>query len=98
MASIKQRARPLNADLMDTSGMYTAEAKRLSIEGQVKIRLVVDETGRVASRRLITGLGHGLDQAAMSKARELRFEPAIDTADRAVRSVVVWTFTFVLPD
>ena len=98
IASIKKRAQPLNADIIDTSGMYTPDAKRLAIEGQIKIRLVVDETGRVVQRRVLTKLGYGLDDAAMEKAQELRFEPAIDTSDKPVQSVVIWTFTFVMPE
>jgi TonB family protein len=98
IASIKTRAQPLNADIIDTRGMYTADAKRLAIEGQIKVRLVVDESGRVVQRRLLTKLGYGLDEAAMDKAQELRFEPAIDTNDKPVQSVVIWTFTFVMPE
>jgi periplasmic protein TonB len=98
IASIKQRAQPLNADIIDTRGMYTPDARRLAVEGQIKVRLVVDESGRVVQRRLLTKLGHGLDEAAMEKAQELRFEPAIDTNDRPVQSVVIWTFTFVMPE
>jgi TonB family protein len=98
IASIKKRAQPLNADIIDTRGMYTTDAKRLAIEGQIKVRLVVDESGRVVQRRLLTKLGYGLDEAAMEKAQELRFEPAIDTNDKPVQSVVIWTFTFVMPE
>ena len=78
--------------------MYTPDAKRLAIEGQIKIRLVVDENGRVVQRRVLTKLGYGLDEAAMEKAQELRFEPALDTNDKPVQSVVIWTFTFVMPE
>jgi TonB family protein len=98
IASIKKRAQPLNADIIDTRGMYTPDAKRLALEGQIKVRLVVDESGRVVQRRLLTKLGYGLDEAAMTKAAELRFEPAIDTNDKPVQSVVIWTFTFVMPE
>jgi periplasmic protein TonB len=96
IAAIKRRAQPINPDL-DTSKLYPPEARRLSIEGQVKVALVVDATGKVTSRHLITRLGHGLDELALELARRLRFEPAIDTNDRPVADKVVWTFTFVLP-
>ena len=97
IASIKTQAKPLNPDL-DTGKLYPPEARRLGIEGIVQVRLVVDERGKVASRRLITRLGYGLDELAMQLATRLRFEPARDTADRPVRSVVVWKFSFVLPE
>jgi periplasmic protein TonB len=96
IAAIKRRAQPINPDL-DTSKLYPPEARRLGIEGQVKVALVVDATGKVTDRRLITRLGHGLDELAMQLAARLRFEPALDTNDRPVADKVVWTFTFVLP-
>ncbi len=97
IAAIKRRAQPLNPDL-DTSKLYPAEAKRLGIEGQVKVALVVDKTGKVSRTRLVTRLGHGLDELAVKLARRLRFKPAVDTDDRPVADKVVWTFTFVLPE
>lgn len=96
IAAIKRRARPLNPDL-DTSKLYPDEARRLGIEGQIKVALVVDTSGKVTRRRLITRLGHGLDELALDLARKLRFEPAIDDNDQPVADKVVWTFTFVLP-
>ncbi len=61
------------------------------------MRLVVDDTGKVRSAVLLNKLGHGLDELAMRKAKEIQFEPARDTDDKAVTSVVVWTFNMTLP-
>lgn len=97
IASIKVAAKPLNPDL-DAGKLYPPEARRLGIEGEIKVRLVVDEQGKVAQRRLLTRLGYGLDELAMDLAQRLRFEPARDTRDQPVRSVVVWKFSFVLPE
>lgn len=96
IASIKTKAKPLNPNL-DAGKLYPDAAKRAEVEGKLKVKLVVDEKGRVVSRSLVTKLGHGLDELALKLAKKLRFEPARDTNDRPVRSVVVWTFTFVLP-
>lgn len=97
IASIKRRAMPLgNTDLIQAKD-YPAEARRLGIEGTVKVELIVDTSGKVAKRTLVKKLGHGFDQLAMRYSQKLRFSPAIDTNDRAVSSVVVWTFRFVLP-
>jgi len=96
VSAIKTLARPLNADL-DASKEYPEAAKRAGIEGKVKVRLTVDATGNVTKRRLITRLGHGLDELALKLALRLRFEPARDTNDRPVPSTVVWTFSFLLP-
>ncbi len=98
VAAIKRRAMPIgDTDFVEAHRDYPAEARRLGIEGQVKVRLLVDKSGEVTSRKLITRLGHGLDELAMKLARRLRFEAAIDTDDRSVASVVVWTFRFTLP-
>ena len=96
IAAIKRRARARNPDL-DTSKMYTAEAKRLGIEGKVKVFLVVNAKGKVVRRRLTKKLGHGLDEVALKLALQLEFEPAVDTNDRPVTDKLEWTFTFVLP-
>ena len=77
--------------------LANAEAKRLGVEGQVKVRLKIDAGGNVAGRSLVTRLGHGLDELALKLAGRLRFKPAIATDDRPVPATVVWTFTFTLP-
>lgn len=98
VSEIKTMPMPIgDTDFIEAKSDYPAEATRLRIEGQVKVRLVVDAEGQVASKRLVTRLGHGLDQLAMRLAGKLRFKPAIDTSDRPVPAVVVWTFTFTLP-
>lgn len=73
---------------------YTEEAKRAGVAGAVKVRLVVNAQGQVTQRKLLQGLGYGLDELALARAATLQFEPARDTAGRAVSSVVVWTFQF----
>jgi periplasmic protein TonB len=98
VSDIKTMPQPIgDTDFVEAHKDYPPEARRLGVEGQVKVRLVVDAQGKVASRRLVTRLGHGLDQLAMRLARKLRFRPAIDTSDRPVPAVVVWTFSFTLP-
>jgi TonB family protein len=84
-------------DLLELGRNYPAEAKALGIEGDLRVRLIVDERGQVKSRVLLNKLGHGLDEVAMQHAAELEFEPARDTDDRPVTSVVVWTFHMNLP-
>ncbi len=98
VASIKRRPMPIgNTDFVDAHKDYPEEAKRLGIEGSLKVKLVVDEEGRVADRELVNRLGYGLDELALKLAKRLRFEPAIDTEGRSVAAVVVWTFHFTLP-
>ena len=82
----------------DSAKDYPADARQQGIEGQIRVRLLVDASGKVADRRLLNKLGYGLDELAMARAARFEFDPARDTDDRAVASVVVWTFTFTLPE
>jgi len=61
------------------------------------VKLVVDASGKVTRKILLTHLGHGLDDLALDQAGKIEFDPARDTDDHAVASVVVWTFNMTLP-
>jgi protein TonB len=99
VSEIKTMPMPIgDTDFIEAHKDYPPDAQRLRVEGQVKVRLVVDIDGKVTGRRLVTRLGHGLDQLALRLAQRLRFRPALDTRDRPVPAVVVWTFTFTLPE
>ena len=41
----------------------------------MRIEVQVDERGRVTSARILAGLGHGLDEAALAAARQWTFTP-----------------------
>lgn len=56
---------------------YTDRAREAGIEGKVRIELTVDEAGRVVGVRVLSGLGYGLDEAAVAAAQSASFEPAI---------------------
>lgn len=56
---------------------YTSQALEAGVEGKVRIQFTVDETGRVVDVRLLSGLGYGLDEAALVAARQATFEPAV---------------------
>ncbi|HWA74154.1 MAG TPA: TonB family protein [Polyangiaceae bacterium] len=56
---------------------YTPQALEAGIEGKVRIQFTVDETGRVVDVRLLSGLGYGLDEAALAAARQATFEAAV---------------------
>jgi protein TonB len=55
---------------------YPAAARAEGIAGKVRVELSVDEQGQVVSARVLEGLGHGLDDAALEAARAAHFEPA----------------------
>ncbi len=56
---------------------YTPDALSAAVEGKVRVQLTVDETGKVIDVKLVQGLGHGLDEAALQAARNATFEPAL---------------------
>ncbi|HEX7838133.1 MAG TPA: TonB family protein, partial [Kofleriaceae bacterium] len=98
VATIKTRALPRgDYAFFDAGKDYPPEARALGIEGAIRVRLVVDEHGKVTSRMLLNKLGHGLDELALRRAAEIEFTPATDSDDHPVTSVVVWTFNMTLP-
>lgn len=55
---------------------YTAEGRNQRIEGDVVLDMVFLANGSVQVNRVISGLGHGLDEAAVRAAQEMKFKPA----------------------
>jgi periplasmic protein TonB len=58
------------------TALYTTQAKLAEIEGVVKVEVTVDETARVISARVLSGLGYGLDENAITAAKAWIFAPA----------------------
>lgn len=74
---------------------YTAEARRLKIEGDVTLEVRFTASGQVEVLRVVHGLGYGLDQLAQEAARRIQFKPA--TRDgRPVDEVTVIRVSFQL--
>jgi TonB family protein len=57
--------------------VYTDEARRLGIEGEVLLDVVFLATGQIKINGITKGLGHGLDEAAVRAAQQIRFKPAV---------------------
>jgi TonB family protein len=55
---------------------YTAEGRSLRIEGDVVIDLVFLANGTIQINKVVSGLGHGLDESAMRAAQQIKFKPA----------------------
>jgi len=55
---------------------YTAEGRSLKIEGDVVLDVVFLASGSVQMVRVVSGLGHGLDEAAERAAQQIKFKPA----------------------
>ena len=74
---------------------YPPHARALGVEAKVKLEIVVDATGRVATSRVVQGAGMGFDEAALSAVGSYRFAPA--TLDgRTVRVRMPWIVEFRL--
>lgn len=57
--------------------VYTEEARGLKIQGEVLLEVVLEASGRLHIVRVVRGLGHGLDDAAVRAAEQIRFKPAL---------------------
>jgi TonB family protein len=57
--------------------LYTDEARSLKLEGEVLLEVSFASTGVLHVNRVVKGLGHGLDQAAIDAANKMRFKPAL---------------------
>ena len=56
--------------------VYTDEARKLRIEGEVLLEVVFESSGKLQILRVVRGLGHGLDEAAVRATEKIRFKPA----------------------
>jgi TonB family protein len=62
--------------LSKPSPVYTDEARRLGIQGDVTLAVVFQASGSIRILEVVKSLGHGLDQAAEQAASQIRFRPA----------------------
>jgi TonB family protein len=56
---------------------YTAEGRSMKLEGDVVLDVVFLTSGRVQVNRVVSGLGHGLDESAQKAALQIKFKPAL---------------------
>jgi TonB family protein len=62
--------------LREVKPLYTDEARRRAIEGDVVLEIVVRQDGSVGNVRVTHSLGAGLEQKAIDAVRQWRFGPA----------------------
>jgi TonB family protein len=55
---------------------YTAEGRSMRIEGDVRLDVMFLANGSIQVNRVVSGLGHGLDEAATRAAQQIKFKPA----------------------
>jgi protein TonB len=89
----------IDTDACGRTISYPDEATQAGIEGDVRLRVSLSPEGRVYAVRVLSGLGHGLDRAAMEALKHrCRFSPAIGRGGKPVAFVIQsYTFHFQLP-
>jgi len=57
--------------------VYTDDARRRGIQGNVIVQAYFDENGNITVLNVVKGLGYGLDENALSTLKAWRFSPAL---------------------
>lgn len=81
--------------LTKTVPNYPYRARSEGIEGVIVLALTINPKGRVEAVRLIKGLGHGLDESALTAARKTIWKPAT-IGGQPVRTVRRYNVRFTL--
>jgi TonB family protein len=69
--------------------VYTEEARNLKLEGEVLLEVQFAANGQLHVNRVVRGLGHGLDEAAIAAANKMRFKPAMRNGQAMDSTAVV---------
>lgn len=75
--------------LFKPNPVYTEEARKLHIEGEVLLEVVFQTSGTIDVLRVVHGLGHGLDESAIQAAQNIRFKPAMRDGQPATSSGIL---------
>ncbi len=57
---------------------YPEAARKAGIQGRVYIMFTVDKQGNVVDPKVVKGIGHGCDQAALNAVKQAKFKPAMN--------------------
>jgi periplasmic protein TonB len=79
--------------LADFKADYPPQAKKDGIEGEVVMLLTIDQFGKVALVKKVSGPGHGLDEAAVGAAKKFKFKPATFHGE-AVATEIRYVYSF----
>jgi TonB family protein len=69
--------------------VYTQEARQIKLEGEVLLEVMFGANGQLRVNRVVRGLGHGLDEAAISAANHMRFKPALRNGSAVDSTAIV---------
>jgi len=94
-ASVRSRAaeeaaKTLPAEILSKpTPVYTEEARKLRVEGEVLLEVVLEASGQLRVVRVVRGLGHGLDESAIRAAEQIRFKPALQDGQSTDSTVLL---------
>jgi periplasmic protein TonB len=86
---------PVPLTPLDGAEHYPLAARNLGIEGDVALLVTVEADGTVSSAQVLSGPGHGLEEAARSALLQARFKPAT-RGGVPVATDLRWKLTFTL--
>jgi TonB family protein len=75
---------------------YPAEARRLEIQGDVKLEVTINEKGIVTSVTVLKDPGGGLGEAAAKALKKFRFSPAVTSNGKPIPYTIKYLYSFVL--
>ncbi|MFS8084064.1 MAG: TonB family protein [Acidobacteriota bacterium] len=99
VSSLRRPAGPIDGGILNSKAIelpppiYPAAAAKIHASGQVRVKVLVDETGRVMSADIISG-PEALGLAAIDAARKARFAPTLIDGS-AVKVSGILTYDFV---
>jgi protein TonB len=76
---------------------YSDEARSLGLEGNVLMKVGIDRNGKIRSVKLLKGLGHGLDEAAVKAMWRFQFTAARTHQGEPVDIVITYSYKFQAP-
>ena len=69
--------------------VYTEEARSMKLQGEVLLEVNFLANGTLHVNRVVRGLGHGLDEAAVAAANKIRFKPALSSGQPIDSTAIV---------
>jgi hypothetical protein len=79
---------------LETNNSYNSIKYYESIEGIVYLKLLVDKTGEAIEKKILRGIGLGIDEEALRLSSLLKFNPAKDSTGKAIRSDFILKIKF----
>ncbi len=94
-ACVEEATKPKYRDRVQPQ--YPDQARAANIEGKIRIEVTINTEGDVVDARVIQGLGHGLDEAAVVAMKRTKFHPSMKCG-KPVATTIVIPVNFSLSD